>query len=181
MTRRRSETKIKLLKAASQVVQIQGAAQLTLDAVAKAANVSKGGLLYHYPNKKALLERMVAWLLENFENAIEQAQQSNAQAAWLEAYVRVSFDPDGAQLRESASLLAAVANAPELLEPLREPNKTWQATTEASGLDPNLATIVRLAADGLWYAELFNLSPLTPQRRAEVLKTLLKLIEDKHK
>src|SRR5213595_3761896 len=35
----------------------------TLDAVAKRAGVSKGGLLYHYPNKEA----MIGSLLERFD------------------------------------------------------------------------------------------------------------------
>jgi AcrR family transcriptional regulator len=42
-----------------QLVADQGASSLTLDAVAQAAGVSKGGLLYHYPNKDALLAAMI--------------------------------------------------------------------------------------------------------------------------
>ena len=175
-----SATKIKLLEAAAQVVREKGASQLTLEAVAEKANISKGGLLYHYPNKSMLLAAMVTHLMESFEQAIEsQIAQSGSKITWLEAFVAMSFDPNHSQLVESAGILAAVANDPSLLEPLRERYKVWQAKAEASGLDPNLATIVRLAADGLWFTELLNVSPLTDEKRSQVLNALLTLIKDK--
>ena len=54
-----SPSKQRLLKAAAEITALDGAANLTLDKVAERAGVSKGGLLYHYPNKQALLERGV--------------------------------------------------------------------------------------------------------------------------
>ena len=51
----RSATREKLLQSASQVVVEKGVDALTLAAVAKQAGVSKGGLLYHFPNKNALI------------------------------------------------------------------------------------------------------------------------------
>ncbi|MCD0167012.1 TetR/AcrR family transcriptional regulator, partial [Deinococcus sp. 12RED42] len=47
-------TRAALLAAASTVLREQGAS-LSLDAVARAAGVSKGGLLHHYPTRDALL------------------------------------------------------------------------------------------------------------------------------
>jgi AcrR family transcriptional regulator len=44
----------------AQVVQARGAGSLTLEAVADVAGVSKGGLLYHFPTKDALIDGMVA-------------------------------------------------------------------------------------------------------------------------
>ena len=174
-----SETKLKLLKAAAQVVQDKGVSHLTLDAVAEKAQVSKGGLLYHYPSKSALLTAMVTHLIESFEQAIaRQVSDCEDKTAWLEAYIGMSFDPKHSQLLESAGILAAVASDPRLLEPLRDQYQLWQAAAEASGLDPNLATIVRLAADGLWFTELFNVSPLTDEQRSHVLEALLKLIRE---
>lgn len=171
-----SQTKSKLLKAAAQVVKEKGASCLTLDAVAKQAGVSKGGLLYHYPTKSALLAGMVAYLNDRFEQAIEnQVAQDNV--TWLEAYVAMSFDAQHSQIAESAGMLAAVANDLTLLKPLSEQYKVLQQQVEATGFDPNLATIVRLAADGLWFTELFGISPLTDERRSQVLARLITLIK----
>lgn len=172
------ETKKKLLEAAALVVKEQGASQLTLEAVAKQAGVSKGGLLYHYPNKSALLAAMVTHLNDSFEAAVEDLV-SQGETSWLEAYVMMSFDPQHSQIAESAGMLAAIANDMSLLEPLAERYQVLQEKLEASALDPDLATIVWLAADGLWFTELFNLSPLTTERRSQVLQKLLTLIKER--
>src|SRR5262245_2150654 len=49
----------RLLDAAEAVVVRQGIANLTLDAVAAEAGLSKGGLLHHFPTKDKLVEGMV--------------------------------------------------------------------------------------------------------------------------
>ncbi len=170
-------TKQRLLQAAAQIVQEQGVSQLTLDAVAKKANVSKGGLLYHYPSKTALLEGMVARLIDSFEAAVAQ-QPGDDPTSRLEAYIRLTFDPDYSQLSESMGILAAVANDPRLLEPLQKQYQVWQAAIESSGFNPVMATIISLAADGLWFTELFGVSPLSEEMRSQVLATLLQLIKE---
>lgn len=178
MAKDSSATKRKLLEAAALVVKEQGASQLTLEAVAKQAGVSKGGLLYHYPSKSALLAAMVTHLNDSFEEAVEDIV-SHGKASLLEAYVMMSFDPKYSQIAESAGMLAAIANDMSLLEPLTERYQLLQEKLEASALDPDLATIVWLAADGLWFTELFNLSPLTESRRSQILQTLLTLIRER--
>jgi len=52
-----------ILEAAARRVAQSGAAHLTIDAVAKEAGISKGGLLYHFPSKEALLVGMLEQLL----------------------------------------------------------------------------------------------------------------------
>ena len=49
----------RLLDATERSVVDAGSAHLTLDAVAQAAGVSKGGLLYYFPSKTAWLEGMI--------------------------------------------------------------------------------------------------------------------------
>ena len=174
------KTKRKLLEAAALVVKERGASQLTLEAVAKQANVSKGGLLYHYPNKQALLKAMIVHLDENFERAIaKQIEQSEGEITWLEAYVAMSFDPQHSQIAESAGMLAAIANDLSLLEPLAQRYQVLQQQLEANNIDSDLASIIRLAADGLWFTELFKISPLTEEKRSSILAALLTLIKEK--
>ena len=173
-------TKRKLLEAAALVVKEKGASQLTLEAVAKQANVSKGGLLYHYPNKQALLKAMISHLNENFERAIaKQIEQGEGKITWLEAYVAMSFDPQHSQIAESAGMLVAIANDLSLLEPLAQRYQVLQEQLEASNIDSDLANIIRLAADGLWFTELFQISPLSEERRSSILAALLTLIKEK--
>jgi AcrR family transcriptional regulator len=55
-----------LLDAAEAVVMRQGIANLTLDAVAAEAGMSKGGLLHHFPTKDRLVEALVTRSAENW-------------------------------------------------------------------------------------------------------------------
>jgi len=62
----------RILTAAENVVTRDGVANLSLDAVAREAGVSKGGLLYHFPNKSALVTAIVERLASHCES--EQAK-----------------------------------------------------------------------------------------------------------
>ena len=74
----------------------RGRTRRTLDAVATAAKVSKGGLLYHFASKKALLEalaeRTLTLLKKDFA-AMEQAPEGAS------AYYINSSTPDNSPLR----------------------------------------------------------------------------------
>ena len=69
-----------ILEAAAGIVEASGAAHLTIDAVAAAASVSKGGVLYHFPSKQALLEEFesiyLRKLVERFRGNISQSAKS---------------------------------------------------------------------------------------------------------
>ena len=56
-----------ILDAAEEIVIEVGASHMTLDAVAKKAGISKGGLIYNFPSKKALLQAMIHRLIRRYE------------------------------------------------------------------------------------------------------------------
>jgi len=58
-----------MLNAAEAIVLENGARHLTLDAVASRAGVRKGGLLYHFPTKEALLRAMLEGLGKQLDEA----------------------------------------------------------------------------------------------------------------
>ena len=67
---------------------------------------------------------------------------------------------------------SAAAAEPELLAPLQVAADRWQARLEDDGLDPALATVLRLACDGLWMCDLFGLAAPTASRRTAVGQAL---------
>jgi AcrR family transcriptional regulator len=168
-----------LLDAAEVIVRRDGSAKLTLDAVAAEAGVSKGGLLYHFPSKEALIsalvERMIASYVGAQESAVERDQREPG--SWTRAYVRVTAGSGSRSEHDatSAALLAAITADPSLIDPLRERYAQWRARIDADGLDPDLATILSLAADGLWLADLLNLAPLAGAKRKRVVKRMLEM------
>ena len=87
----------RLLDVAGELVAESGVMALTLDAVAKRAGVSKGGLLHHFPSKHALLMAMVEDISSRFMGQVaEQAgRDPDAHGRSARAYVRTVVDePD---------------------------------------------------------------------------------------
>jgi AcrR family transcriptional regulator len=153
---------------ANRIVIERGSKYLTLDELAKQAGISKGGVLYHFPSKEALLADMVTELVNDFTMAIEEQARMHG---WLMAYLLVSLRGDGSP-PSAGALLAAVANNPALLEPLQEAHKTWMKYIEAETHNSLPATEIRLVVDGLWYAELFCIGALKPAERKALLDKL---------
>lgn len=169
-----------ILTAAQTVVRLNGTDALTLEAVAKAAGVSKGGLLYHFPNKEALIQGMIQSLIDEFDNAVhaEIARDPTPEKAgrYARAYLRATFNSDYPLPALSEGILAGVALNPALLRPLQAAFGAWQERLLNDGIDPALATIIRTAADGLWFAELMDFAPPQEPLRNALYEKLLALI-----
>ena len=58
------------------MIRRDGARALTLDAVAAEAGVSKGGVLYHFATKRALIDGLIARWLDDFEDAARRRRTS---------------------------------------------------------------------------------------------------------
>lgn len=174
---RRSGSRDLILDAAEAVVADLGAVHLTLDAVARRAQLSKGGLLYHYPSKEALLQGMLARLLERVEQdrSLFQADLEDGPTASLQAHILSGFQQHPERGRVSSALLAAGANDPRLLEPVREWQRRQFEELARKKRRFGRAAVVMLAVDGLWLNELLETSPLTEAERKEVLAELLAL------
>lgn len=174
------DTREKLLDAAGRIIVREGVARMTLDAVSREAGVSKGGLFYHFPSKNALIVDMIRRFIDRFEDDIEENLEEDYPGSWLRAYAKATFTPGEGQqdVSVTAALIAAVANDSGLLAPLRERYELWQKQAESDGLDPELATLVRLAIDGAWMADLFGLAPPSGRLREGVLERLLQATRD---
>ncbi|HEX9869313.1 MAG TPA: TetR/AcrR family transcriptional regulator [Candidatus Tectomicrobia bacterium] len=177
-----------ILTAAERVVLRDGVMRLTLEAVAREAKLSKGGLLYHFASKEALIQAMLARLIHYCEREIEVHQQHDtAPGRWTRAYVRRKFEPvlpypgeaDFPRSKEmGAGLIVAATTTPGLLEPLRQRFQAWQQAIEQDGIDTARATVVRLAVDGLWLAELLGIWSPSEQLRTQVLHELIRLTQE---
>jgi AcrR family transcriptional regulator len=160
-----ARTRDRLLDAAGAVVMRDGAQALTLDAVAEEAEVSKGGLLYHFKSKRDLVEGMVERWLAEFEREMHDEDDD-----FVRGYIKASA-PAGNEL----GMLAALVADPSLLVAVRKQYGIWQDRVEREGRDPVDATVARLAADGVWLAELLGMGPPTGELRERVLQRLLDL------
>lgn len=178
MTQETLTKKKLILKSAYQIVKEQGFTSLTLEAVAKHAGVSKGGLLYHFPSKNALIGGMVSYISELANHQIESNYESGRKenGDFLRAYL--SLDKVEQYEREMGpSIMAALASNPDLLNPLREESKRTQERIENDGIDPVLATIIRLAFDSIISSEYLQIGELEPQMRKKVIARLIEMTQ----
>jgi AcrR family transcriptional regulator len=172
----RTATRQAILQSTIDILIEQGLEALTLDAVAQKAGVSKGGLLYHFPNKDALILGLVNHLTQEFEAMLqEEFQQDDAPGTpgqWTRAYVRAALRFNRQAMLIIGSLSTAVARNPDLLKTACNHEKLVKERLLADGIDPVRATIIVLAMDGLWFSDSLAL-PLEDPMRSQVIEMLL--------
>lgn len=165
----RARVRDRLLQAAQSVALRQGAVALTLERVAAVARVSKGGLLYHFPDKASLMLALIEAFCRVFDRQLDRQLKRGKNFA--EAFVVASTRDDSAHA--ARALIAVVAHNPALLEPLRLRYAAWQKRLETT-LDADEAALIRFAIDGIWFSQILQLP--TP-RKAVVEKMQKKLLK----
>lgn len=184
MNQRRTagETREIIFEACGQILRRDGLTNLTLDKVAAEAALSKGGLLYHFPNKASLIMALFEYHNNLFEARLSALtdEEGESDGAWLRAYLRACIEqittPGNASLY--TSLFAAEEQYDNAHGLMLRKYDAWQQQVEDSGLDPIWATLVRLAVDGFWFAEMHNYAPPNGERREKIIDLLLKLTTD---
>lgn len=69
-TSKGSETKIKILQAALQVLINNGFASLTIKSVADAAGIAQGNLTYYFANKEVLVREMLQYVISDYVDGL---------------------------------------------------------------------------------------------------------------
>jgi AcrR family transcriptional regulator len=174
-------TRDRILEAGYAIAGQSGVAAVTLDAVADRAGVSKGGLLYHFPSKEALVSGMVDGLCRSFAELADAAARADPEPAGRSA--RAYLAASAGELWQSSrwlALVGALMISPGLLDSWRAWVVAGRAADEAENADPVAAAVVRLAADGLWLAGVLGLPPPDQQLRAAVLAELDQMTRRPH-
>ena len=174
----------RILEAASRVVSEIGAARLTLDAVAQGAGISKGGLLYHFPSKEALLSGLAQRYVQHLRGCIEHACGTLAAgetAPHLKGCVLGLLGDDPRSKALGAALLATAANDPTLLEVIRDHIAEQTQELAANAKAFARASVVALAVDGLKMRESLRISTLSAEQRAAIVQELLKLADEAYR
>jgi AcrR family transcriptional regulator len=164
----------RLLDAAEELAAAQGATSLTLDAVARTAGVSKGGLLHHFPTKEALLEAMLQRHIDRVDARVAALQRARPDCEQnpLLAHVLALLETLPAKPAVGAALIAASASDPTLMQPCRQQYAATLASLESLPCGFERAATLLLAVDGLVLGELIHVSPLTPEQRARIVAEL---------
>lgn len=172
-------SKDRILDAAETIVLRDGVSRLTLDAVAQETQMSKGGVLYHFPSKDDLIRGMIRRLHAIFDAEVERLKAADPCPAGrtMRAMLNASFPENPRQDhvridRIAAALIAAVATNPSLLADTKEYSDKMEHAILNDGLDPVSAMVVHLAADGIWLSHLFGIPHPSGKLRQDVLARL---------
>lgn len=165
-----------ILTSAERVIAQWGVKRLTIEQVAKVAGMSRGGLLYHFATKEALIQAMLTRFIERFEQLLENevALDPEPQGRFARAYARSTLKMDEGTTAVFSALLAAIAYDLHLLDPLRTHLEHWQRKTE-EGLDFTTAALVRLASHAFWLNDLFSMNTFTLEERRSIVARLEEL------
>lgn len=144
----------RLLDCAARLAVEQGLAAVSVQAVAAAAGVTKGGLFHHFASKQALIAAVFDDLLDQLDSEIDGwlAEDAGGRGRFSRAYVRAMF-ADRARGRQSpwAALTMSMIADPQS-------GRAWDAwltqrlQAHAETDSGTVLEVVRLAADGAWLA-----------------------------
>jgi AcrR family transcriptional regulator len=170
------QTRLQLMRAAYTVAVREGIKAMTLDAVAKEAKISKGGLLYHFPTKRDLISALIEHANLAFCHQIERfrAEEPPGPGSYCRAYIKANFSlvdskPDSSLL---CGLMEAAWHDPQLLQPFQEMLAGFNAAVREDGIDPVTAQVIQFAADSVWLYGIWNIPVPTPEQ-AELLRDRL--------
>jgi len=172
--------RIQILKAAREIVESSGAGALTFDELTRVSGVTRGGITYHFPTKDALLRALLEHDMQEWERCeaeLKPCDAACARYAELVAHIRSHTSEDEGRRRFVAGMLSAAVHQPELLEPCRAEIRERLATEtwDERGLRLHL---LRLAASGLFWEELFEMNPMPKQARADLVALLERLAHE---
>jgi len=145
-----------LLDAAATLIADQGLARLTVDAVARSAGVTKGGLFHHFASKQDLIDGVLDLMTQAAEESMNarMADDPEPYGRFTRAYLSGVF----AENRPTACTSSSAICVGMIADPALQQRWTnWvaeQVARHAATDDNDACAVVRLAADGIWLSSL---------------------------
>lgn len=180
MGRKRTIDHDAILNAAEQVVAQQGAANLTVDAVASAAGVSKATVLYDYKTKQALVRAVVerAVAADNAFNADAAGNFDAGDSAVVRGRIAAAAQPLPEQFRPVAlNLCAALAQDGELRTAVQRNQRDVIGAILADSRSPRGALLAYLALEGLKLLEALDYHSWSEPERSRILREIAWLVD----
>ncbi|MDO5082510.1 MAG: TetR family transcriptional regulator [Arachnia propionica] len=174
----RASNRTQLLEAAIRVAEREGLPAVTLESVATEAGLTKGGLLYHFPTRRALLVGVYTHLAELWHADMVAELGSQPEDAdpgeRLRAYIQVSSQ---AMSKAELVYLADAGDDPDLTEDWKRVSDRWiLPIEEAAATHPGVA-VACLAADGLWVHDALSGRQLPQEVRDRLVARILALLD----
>ncbi len=149
----------------------------TMDAAARAAGVSKGGLLYHFATKDALEQALLERLTDLVDDdlAAMAAASDGAVAFFLRTSV---MDGDPLDRALIAASRLAQGGSTDAADTLRDVRSRWEGALRPHVRDETALALVLLVSDGLYFNNALTVAGASgPVPRGAALDALVTLVE----
>jgi len=170
----------RILDAAEVVVGRHGAAQLTIDAVAAEADISKASLLYHYKSKHLLIAAVIDRAVRN-DNAFNEAKAlslGDMPSAAIRGRIAAAATPFPEEFRAVAlHLCAALAQDQTLRAAIKQNQRKVISTILETSAHPKGALLAYLALEGLKLLESLDYYNWPTKERAKILRDISWLVD----
>lgn len=177
-------SKESILDTVEQIALTEGILRITIDNVAAKSKISKGGVLYHFPNKELLIaeliKRFVQEMTDVFQNTYQNMPPARGRAA--RALLSVSFDSDLARsnrLQRTGTLfLSTFVHFPSQFHFACESRRLLQDLLIKDGLPEDVGHLIMVALDGLCMADALGFHECDQEMRSALRNRLEKMIEE---
>ncbi|WP_107766859.1 TetR/AcrR family transcriptional regulator [Nocardioides terrigena] len=154
-------------------------ARLSLDSAARAAGLSKPGLMYHFPTKEALVVALVDHLVDDHERTFVALLPGDGSDPSPRERIDAYLEWSVTHAHDAADLVAL--SDPGLREVMAarwaERFRPWlDVPTELPADERARLQAVRLLADGCWLADATDILPVPAEDRAALLATARRLL-----
>ena len=179
MARPRAIDRATILDAAEQVVLRDGAARLTLDAVAVVAGISKASVIYDYKTKQALIQAVVERWINVWGERLDEAttRYKDSDNPRLRARIDVARDyneeEDGAVVFQ---LCSAMTQDEQLRQTMNEGFREELSKMLKSAKNPDKSLLAFLAIEGMSILQMFGVVAWDAKQREKILSGIEQLI-----
>ncbi|WP_313405889.1 TetR/AcrR family transcriptional regulator [Aeromicrobium sp.] len=166
-------TRDRLLDAFELIIVGAGSRAATLDAVAAEAGVSKGGLLYHFHSKEALVDAMIERLRRQADEDVERMRE--APEGPVDFYLETSVD-SGSDFDRALIAGARIAQDqdPGARAAMADIRAAWFGALNDHLGDAALARTIMLIGEGLYFHDSAGIGDAASMDQVrEVLSRLL--------
>jgi AcrR family transcriptional regulator len=171
--------KQKILAAARNIVEQEGAGALTFDELVKESGITRGGITYHFPTKEDLLRGLLEADFAQWDEAEAALTPTDCdpETARLLGFIRTLTAQDDSHRRFLCGMLSAATLDPSLMDPCRQELRERLGRKKWTERDLRLH-VIHLAAEGLMWQELFQMYAMPAPARARLVALMEQLARE---
>jgi AcrR family transcriptional regulator len=171
MTRKKTIDPELVLDAAEIILIESGVQHFTLEAVAKRAGISKGGLLYIFPTKDQLILAMLDREVSRFSAEVMRSSEVHSEDTYasLLGYIATARSEDVSVANKAANLMATLIHAPAMLEPARLFYLKMLGQFDLQSIEGRRGRLAYLAVEGAFLLRALGLKTMTEEEWLGIL------------